>query len=538
MTDHQQSDSRGVSRRDFIKVGGAVAAGIQIGAVAGAGLEAGRDPATHTGWQHLGEHTQFVDRKPLEIDTPPYEKVGPTRRPREEESPFGRQRLVMRDTMRARGTHPTAKATNGELGSGGPPDGEKDLADRTRRTVTDAHPAPSRQQGYPPMEAFSEPVKSYYERFPEVYDFDQFRVESILPKRREDQMKYGAHYTLIKAWSNAWETTEPITEPPEISDFTMAHGRPIPGAVPFKSPRKAAELIKKVTHHFGASMVGIARLNPNWCYDYGLRGSQNHGPYKVPDHWTCVIALGVPHQWEQVQSNPNCGTSYDAYSRASIAARRLEHFIKSLGYPARRHSPMDGYDLMAVPVLVDAGLGEQGRHGIVITPEAGSNFRAAFVTTNLPMQVDKPIDFGVRKFCEHCKICAEICPSNSISFAPDNSDSHYRGYRHWQIRETSCYNYWMQSMGGLGCRLCLIACPYSRKANWAHTLARAADTRDPTGLVRRTLTWMQKTFFKAPSAREYLPPPDGRFANYRQPPEWLQVKKYLKISAPDPTRGE
>ncbi|MCJ7681398.1 MAG: hypothetical protein MUP70_11770, partial [Candidatus Aminicenantes bacterium] len=94
-----------------------------------------------------------------------------------------------------------------------------------------------------------------------------------------------------------------------------------------------------------------------------------------------MIAFGVPHQWEQVQSNPNCGTSFDAYSRATIAARRLENFTTSLGYPARRHSPMDGYDFIAVPYLVKAGLGQQGRHGIVITPETGSNFRAAFVTT-------------------------------------------------------------------------------------------------------------------------------------------------------------
>jgi hypothetical protein len=49
---------------------------------------------------------------------------------------------------------------------------------------------------------------------------------------------------------------------------------------------------------------------------------------------------------------------------------------------------------------------------------------------------------------------------------------------------------------------------------------------------------MQKTFFKAPDAHEYLPPPDGRFANFREPPEWLQVSKYLDIKTPDPTKGE
>jgi reductive dehalogenase len=393
----------------------------------------------------------------------------------------------------------------------------------------------------PPVDAFPKVLADYYKKHPEIYELDKLRMESIMPKKMRDREKYGDYYTLIDAWSSCWRTSVRITEPPEISDFQesgpMGGGRKLREPVPFKSPEMASKLIKKVTHHFGATMVGITKLNPNWCYNYDLRGSKDRGPYEVPKHWEYVIAFGVPHQWEQVQSNPNAGTSFDAYARVSIAARRLENFIKSLGYPARRHSPMDGYDLIAVPVLVEAGLGQQGRHGIVITPETGSNFRSAFVTTNLPMEIDKPIDFGVNEFCNNCKICAEICPSSSISFEPTNEGMNTRGCRHWEINQTSCYNFWMQSMGGMGCRLCLIACPYSRKSNWAHTLARAADTRDPTGIVNKALTWMQKTFFKTPEASEYLPPPDGRFATFREPPEWLSVEKYLDLKALDPTKG-
>lgn len=237
-------------------------------------------------------------------------------------------------------------------------------------------------------------------------------------------------------------------------------------------------------------------------------------------------------------SNPNMGISFDAYARMTLAARRLEKYIKALGYPARRHSPLDGYDLIGVPILQEAGLGTQGRHGILITPETGSNFRSAFVTTNLPMAIDKPIDFGVNDFCRDCKICAEICPSNSISFEKTNKDMTTRGYRHWEINQTTCFNYWLQSMGGLGCRLCLIACPYSRKNNWLHGTSRVVDAHDPTGLANDVLIKMQKTFFDWPEAQEYLPPPDGRFATYRPPADWLNVEKYLDIKAPNPMKGE
>ena len=535
MAKKSESKEGACSRREFIKVGGAVAAGLQVGAVAGAGIAAGRDPSTHTGWQHLGDNTQFVDRTKLVRKGPAYEITGETLRPEMQESAFGRQSLIMRDMRQYQ-----------EMISSFDAGEERQEGMGAREEVPQGEGAPETTGGerpsqdelsFPPVEAFKEPMLSWYQNRPDLYELDKIRMEEIMPRKQKDVEDYGDYYTLINAWSDSWSTRVRITEPPEESDFKIEGRQRIGDPKPFKSPAHAAKLIKKAAHHFGATMVGITTIEPDWCYNYDLRGSEDRGSYEVPRHWKFVIAFGVPHQWEQVNSNPNSGTSFDAYSRSSIAARRLETFIKSLGYPARRHSPMDGYDLIAVPYLVKAGLGEQGRHGIVITPETGSNFRSAFVTTSLEMEIDQPIDFGVRKFCEHCQICADICPSGSISKADNNEEMNTRGYRHWEINQTSCYNFWMQSMGGMGCRLCLIACPYSRKSNWVHSLARNLDTHDPTGLVEKGLTKMQKNLFEAPEAHEYLPPPDGRFANFREPPEWLQVKNYLDMDVTDPTIG-
>jgi len=536
MKNNFKKDESICSRREFIKVGGAVAAGLQVGAVAGAGIAAGKDPSSHTGWQHLGDNTQFVDRSKLIRKGPAYEIVGKTLRPERQESAFGRQSLIMQDIRHYREMIQSFDA--GEERQQGMGNREPMPQAETSPETTGGVQLPQDTNKFPPIEAFSEPMLSWYKSRPDLYELDKVRMEEIMPKKRIDEKKYGDYYTLINAWSGSWRTSEGITEPPEESDYKLGSHRKIGDPMPFKSPAHAAKLIKKVAHHFGATMVGITTIEPDWCYNFDLRGSESRGTYEVPKHWKYVIAFGIPHQWEQVNSNPNSGTSFDAYSRTSIAARRLETFIKSLGYPARRHSPMDGYDLIAVPYLVKSGLGEQGRHGIVITPETGSNFRAAFITTNLEMEIDQPIEFGVKEFCEHCRICAEICPSGSISMADSNEEMYTRGYRHWEINQTSCYNFWMQSMGGMGCRLCLIACPYSRKNNWVHSLARKLDTHDPTGLLDNGLTTMQKKLFYAPEANEYLPPPDGRFANFREPPEWLQVKEYLDIDVSDPTIGE
>ena len=89
-------------------------------------------------------------------------------------------------------------------------------------------------------------------------------------------------------------------------------------------------------------------------------------------------------------------------------------------------------------------------------------------------------------------------------------------------------------MGPIGCRLCVANCPYSRKDNWLHELAREMDPRDPTGLVRSGLLWMQKSFFPHPEAEEYHRPPIGSFAQYRDEPEFLRAERYLDIDITDP----
>jgi hypothetical protein len=372
MKKRSEKEESSCSRREFFKIGGAVAAGLQVGAVAGAGLAAGKDPSTHTGWQHLGDNTQFVDRSKMIRKGSAFEIVGKTLRPEMQESAFGRQALIIRDMRQYRemiaSFNAGAERQEGMGNMISPPQGE--IAPETTGGVK-----PSREEtSFPPVEAFTEPMLSWYKDHPDLYELDKIRMEEIMPKKRRDVEQYGAYYSLINAWSGSWSTHESITEAPEESDFKIGDRRKLGEALPFKSPAHAARLIKKVAHHFGASMVGITTIEPDWCYNYDLRGSEERGTYEVPKHWKYVIAFGVPHQWEQVNSNPNSGTSFDAYARVSIAARRLETFIKSLGYPARRHSPMDGYDLIAVPYLVKAGLGEQGRHGIAITPETGSNF--------------------------------------------------------------------------------------------------------------------------------------------------------------------
>jgi reductive dehalogenase len=294
-----------------------------------------------------------------------------------------------------------------------------------------------------------------------------------------------------------------------------------------KDPAKTSQLIKEVAHQFGSTLVGITELNPDWVYLHPLRGrgfeSQDE-PLEIPAHWEYAIVVGSPMSWDPMYANPTYGTSNDAYSRSRIIATRLAAFIKALGYPARTHIPGNSYDLMVPPIAIDAGLGEQGRHGILITPEVGSNIRPAVVTTNIPMEVDRPIDFGVQDFCAHCSICSDVCPSAAIP----TEKTEVRGYLRYKVDTAKCQNFWNSNLGNTGCRICVSVCPYTRKANWLHRTALKVTANDPTGLSERALTALQKSFYEGPDPESYyMPSLGGENASYRDPPWWLKTEDFI-----------
>jgi epoxyqueuosine reductase QueG len=145
------------------------------------------------------------------------------------------------------------------------------------------------------------------------------------------------------------------------------------------------------------------------------------------------------------------------------------------------------------------------------------------------MEVDKPVNLGIMDFCKKCKICADKCPSGAISHKDDMEV--VRGYRRWCIKDELCSQIWasVATSHFRGCRICLAVCPYTRKNNWVHALSKYTDPRDPTGIVASLLLKAQKSFFKYPDAKDFLPPPEGKNATYHEPPDWLQTDKWFDV---------
>jgi len=52
---------------------------------------------------------------------------------------------------------------------------------------------------------------------------------------------------------------------------------------------------------------------------------------------------------------------------------------------------------LAIPYALKAGLGEYGRHGLLITKEFGPRVRIGKIFTDLPLAYDRPTSFGVTR---------------------------------------------------------------------------------------------------------------------------------------------
>jgi reductive dehalogenase len=172
-------------------------------------------------------------------------------------------------------------------------------------------------------------------------------------------------------------------------------------------------------------------------------------------------------------SNGYDGGTYGArraYYFCGSVACIIAQYIRNLGYRARAHHN-NNYQLCVTPVLIASGMGELSRVGdCVLHPYLGFNYKAAVITTDMPLMPDKPIDFGVQSFCKVCKKCAEECPSRAVSMADEQEE--YNGYMKYKLEYKTCTLFRRTQPEGYGCGRCAVVCPWSSKEpSWFHSVA-------------------------------------------------------------------
>lgn len=258
------------------------------------------------------------------------------------------------------------------------------------------------------------------------------------------------------------------------------------------SPERASQKIKGFARQLGADLCGISLLKPEFVYSHHGRICYPSEPTGKPINLTHqnAISLGFKMDPHMVRSGPRHGSMVETgimYYISCIVSIALAEYIRSLGYAARAHH-MRNYQVLPVPLAVEAGLGELGRCGFLLTKEHGNCLRLATVTTDMPMSCDSPVDIGVQDFCRMCKLCAEVCPSQAIPFGEKVLVD---GVKKWQLDAEKCYKYWRKM--STDCGMCIGSCPWSLPDSWYHRISTEWATK--SHIARKVLLWLYPVFY-------------------------------------------
>ncbi len=241
-----------------------------------------------------------------------------------------------------------------------------------------------------------------------------------------------------------------------------------------EDPEILSHHIKCLGYALRADIVGICRLPQYAVYSHDMMGNEVN-----LDHKNAIVLVYDQNYATMLGSSGDdwiSGTqSFIGYSSAAYSACMVADYIRRLGYPARAHHAMN-YQVLVVPLLLLAGIGEISRAGIVLNPFLGTRFKASVVTTDLPLEPDMPVDFGLQEFCRVCLKCADECHARAI---PEGDKVMMNGYENWRFDAERCSKFRIGNPRGSACGRCIKVCPWNKPEGWPHDVVRWMVKRLP-----------------------------------------------------------
>ena len=187
-----------------------------------------------------------------------------------------------------------------------------------------------------------------------------------------------------------------------------------------------------------------------------------------------ILILGFEHDYSEIKRAPTAHAGLEVmrqYYRAAKAAKLVADWLRERGHDAEALTgPMSGKMTM-LPAAIEAGFGELGKHGSLITPEFGSSFRLSAVLTDAPVPFTARESHGIDEFCANCQVCSNACPPDAI-FADKQM---VRGTQKYYVDFDKCLPFFNEHQG---CAICIAVCPWSRPGiglNLAAKLAKRAE---------------------------------------------------------------
>jgi len=244
-----------------------------------------------------------------------------------------------------------------------------------------------------------------------------------------------------------WRTLVPL-----LPDFYRANatarltGQALPAAAPRISGAELTRAIRDQAASLGLSAVGFAAYDERFTFvehrDGILTGS--------------VIVCLLEQSFAATQTAPSIRSersAFRAYTSLFECGSALARFINGQGYRAQA-SGISGR-AVSIHYAVQAGLGQLGLNGQLLTPQAGSRIRIGLIHTDAELVHDEPVDYGIETICDACKICVRRCPVGAIPAARQVS----RGVTKIKIKPERCFPVVAQTEG---CAICMKVCPVQR----------------------------------------------------------------------------
>jgi Pyruvate/2-oxoacid:ferredoxin oxidoreductase delta subunit len=248
--------------------------------------------------------------------------------------------------------------------------------------------------------------------------------------------------------------------------------------------------IKDMIRQMGADAAGIAACDHRFVFTQAQ--DLNH---------TAVIVFGIAMSYDNMADiGPRSQDEvHRVYHKLDDIGVRVAQQIAAYGYSAAMQ-PNEG-DIPLVAMAYLAGLGELGKHGSLISPDLGSSFRLGAISTDMPLQVDGPRDFGFDEVCLKCRMCERFCPGDAIK--PEKKV--VNGIERWHVDTPACEP-WFHKL--YGCKICLMVCPLNSRGIFGNefkkaskVLVKAKNAEGMLALIEQQTDMHYEDFEVSPNAK-------------------------------------
>jgi len=277
-------------------------------------------------------------------------------------------------------------------------------------------------------------------------------------------------------------------------DTFTAHEEGWAEPYPFESAEAATENLKRAADVMGIGLLGVCEYDERWIYTgrYSEK-TQESKPVDIPEDLPNVIVIAEPMDFGLTETVPSAlsgSATGIGYTHDTVVLLMLTQYIRNLGY--RAVASMND-SALAIPLAVQAGLGEVGRHSMLITEKYGPRLRLGKIFTDMPLVIDEPKQFGVREFCDICQRCSSACPPKAIPAGEPSREacsvSNLKGILKWTTWAEKCFKFWAGQNSD--CSICIRVCPYNRDfSKWCNRLWRRLAGTRLRGLMLRLDVWL------------------------------------------------